>query len=70
MMTLFSEEEVMKRHDISLVNKNTVKHIKNLMESLNWTEEQAMDALKVPQENRNWLLYLMSQPPQPDDEEE
>ena len=40
------------------------------MESLNWTEEQAMDALKVPQEDRKWLLYLMSQPPQPDDEEE
>lgn len=70
MMTLFSQEEVMKRHDISLVNNNTVKHIKNLMESLNWTEEQAMDALKVPQEDRKWLLYLMSQPPQPDDEEE
>ena len=69
-MTLFSEEEVMKRHDISLLDNNTVKHIKNLMESLNWTEEQAMDALKVPQEDRKWLLYLMSQPPQPDDEKE
>ena len=67
MMTLFSEEEVMKRHDISLVNKNTVKHIKNLMESLNLTAEQVMDGMKIPQENRNWLLYLMSQP---DDEEE
>lgn len=66
MMTLFSEEEVMKRHDISLVNKNTVKHIKNLMESLNLTAEQVMDGMKIPQENRNWLLYLMSQP----DEEE
>ena len=70
MMTLFSEEEVMKRHDISLVNNKTVEYVKNLMESLNLTAEQVMDGMKIPQENRNWLLYLMSQPKQPDDEEE
>lgn len=70
MMTLFSQEEVTKRYGISLVNRNTVKHIKSIMTKLNWSAEQAMDMLDIPQENRNWLLYLMSQPPQPDDEEE
>lgn len=70
MMTLFTQEEVMKRYGISLVNNNTVKHIKSIMNKLNWSAEQAMDMLEVPQEDRKWLLYLMSQPPQPDDEEE
>ena len=32
--------------------KTTVKHVKNLMETTNWTFEQAMDALMIPAENR------------------
>lgn len=32
--------------------KTTVKHVKNLMETTNWTLEQAMDALMIPAENR------------------
>ncbi len=69
MRTLFSQEEVMKRYDISLVNNKTVEYIKNLMKNLNWTAEQAMDALKIPEKNRKWLLYLMSQPEQDEGED-
>lgn len=38
-----------------------VKSIKNLMETMNWTSEQAMDALKIPESEREKYIEMLKQ---------
>lgn len=41
------------------VKKNTLSSIKNLMETVGWTPEQAMAALKVPEGERQGYHELL-----------
>ena len=65
MMTLFTQEEAMKRHDtalrIAVGNETTVENIKKIMKKFNLTEKEAMDTFEIPQENRSQLMLLMSE---------
>ena len=38
--------------EIAGVEKTMITSIKNLMESMNWTAQQAMDALKIPKDEQ------------------
>ena len=60
-MTLFSQEEAMKRHDNTTRNEIIIENIKKIMEKFHLTEEEAMDTFDIPQENRSWLMRLMSE---------
>ena len=48
-------EEVKEREDAA-VEANQRESVLNLMEALNYTAEQAMDVLKIPQEKRERLI--------------
>ena len=48
-------EEVKEREDAA-VAANQRESVMNLMEALNYTAEQAMDVLKIPQEKRESLI--------------
>ena len=61
MITLFSQEEAMKRHDNTTRNEIIIENIKKIMEKFHLTEEEAMDTFDIPQENRSWLMRLMSE---------
>jgi len=56
MMTLFSQEEVNERYGYECRKEgreeNMLSSIHNLMDTMNFTVEKAMDALKVPMEDR------------------
>ena len=68
MITLFDEEQIMKNHDATLTREitrevtrevtkeNQLSSIKNLMETLKLTAQQAMDALKIPESERSMLI--------------
>jgi hypothetical protein len=53
-------QELMKDEiDVKVTNAETnisIEYIKNIMSTFNYTAEQAMDALKIPQGNRS--LYM------------
>jgi predicted transposase YdaD len=48
-------EQVVRRMDADGREQATLEYIRNLMESLNLTVEEAMDALKVPLDEREAL---------------
>ncbi len=72
LMTLFDEEQIMKNHDADLTREvtrkitreitrevtrnNQINSVKNLMQTLNLTAEQAMDALMIPASERATLI--------------
>jgi len=68
LMTLFTEEQIMKNHDADLkrevtkkvtkevTRENQINSIRNLMKTLQLTAEQAMDALMIPSSDRAALI--------------
>ena len=64
LMTLFDEEQIMKNHDADLTREvtnkvtkeNQINSIRNLMDTLNFTAKQAMDALKIPASEQSALI--------------
>ena len=56
LMTLFDEEQIMKNHDADLTREVThstnISSIKNIMNKLAYSADQAMDLLNIPNENR------------------
>lgn len=60
LMTLFDEEQIMKNHDADLTREvtkeNQINSIRNLMDTLKFTAEQAMDALKIPPSEQSVLI--------------
>ncbi len=57
-MTKEIEEEVLEVCNLGMAvesagaEKTMIKNIKNLMESMKWTAQQAMDALKIPKNDQ------------------
>ena len=61
MLVLFDDPQIMKNHDADLTRtvtervtkQSNIMSIKKLMYKLHFTEEEAMDALDIPEEERN-----------------
>lgn len=65
MMTLFDQDEVTRRYgnerEAKGLEKGKILSIRNLMETMNLTMEKAMDALKVPMQDRErYARYIQS----------
>ena len=60
LMTLFDEEQILKNHDADLTREvtreNQLNSVRNIMQTLKLTAEQAMDALKIPAAERPTLM--------------
>lgn len=56
LMTLFDEEQISKNHDAHLTRENQINSVKNLMETLKLSAEEAMNALKIPASEQSVLL--------------
>ncbi len=41
------------------IKEGLITVIKNLMESMGWTEEQAMEALKIPEADRSLYFSML-----------
>lgn len=41
------------------IKEGLITAIKNLMESMGWTEEQAMEALKIPEADRSLYFSML-----------
>lgn len=60
-ITIYDDEHIMKNHDADLTRtvtervtkQSNIMSIKKLMYKLHFTEEEAMDALDIPEEERN-----------------
>ena len=75
MITLYDDAQIMKNHDADLTRtvtervtkrvtervtkESNLKSIKNLMQRLLLTEEEAMDALDIPEEERSRYKELL-----------
>ena len=75
MITLYDDAQIMKNHDADLTRtvtervtkrvtervtkESNLKSIKNLMQRLLLTEEEAMDALGIPEEERSRYKKLL-----------
>ena len=67
MITLYDDAQIMKNHDADLTRtvtervtkESNLKSIKNLMQRLLLTEEEAMDALGIPEEERSRYKELL-----------
>lgn len=68
LMTLFDEEQIMKNHDASLAREVTqevtsmtnLEAIKNIMDKLLYTEDEAMDLLNIPVEMREYYRLMLA----------
>ena len=54
------EQEVAKAKEIT-EEKTILDNLKNLMISMNWTKDQAMDALMIPSEKRQVFMVNLSE---------
>ena len=71
MITLYDDAQIMKNHDADLTRmvtervtkrvtkESNLKYIKNVMQRLLLTEEDAMDALDIPEEERSRYKELL-----------
>ena len=66
-ITIYDDEQIMKNHDADLTRtvtervtkQSNIMSIKKLMYKLHFTEEEAMDALDIPEEERNEYKKLL-----------
>lgn len=43
-------------YDKGIIINDEIKMVKNLMETTQWSLEKAMNALKIPKENRPYII--------------
>lgn len=56
MNTILLTEFDQEAYDKGIIINDEIKMVKNLMETTQWSLEKAMNALKIPKENRPYII--------------
>ena len=56
MNTILLTEFDQEAYDKGIIINDEIKMVKNLMETTQWSLENAMNALKIPKENRPYII--------------